>query len=351
MKLTIGVPTFNRPVALAKTIDMLLQDSDLYAEIFEILVCDNGTNQLDFTTLNYPKFIIRHLVNEENLGLSGNIEKLILNARGEYIWLLSDDDIILEGSLRNLLYQIQNLSFDCGLLAYGDRNGTQINNLFEEDVVSIDPQLVYDSKWRDFIFISVALFKVDTAKEILKTIQKERIVNYTYPQLIFIFLFALKSCRFLLLNRIMVLDSQPNKMYRIENAFKVRIRDLILLLDQLKLLGLSQKDLRDLREYVKSSVINSLTSSIFDLSSKKNIRILMMLEVKEILKNRRLDKMSGYLVLFLGLQTFSLISIKFVRKAVDFLAGIFRKRLIEHRMWFEETHLKKGVGYHDYDKH
>jgi glycosyltransferase involved in cell wall biosynthesis len=351
VKLTIGIPTFNRPLSLKKTIDLLLEEFSTHEEVFEILVCDNGDNRLDFTTLNYPNHLIRHLINEENLGLSGNIERLILNAKGEYIWLLSDDDIVMKNSLVDLLNQIQNTVFDCGLLTYGDRNGLQVNNFFDQESINIDSQQVFESKWRDFIFISVSVFRVDTAKKILKVIQTEKIINYTYPQLIMVFIFALKSYKFTLFNGLKVLDSQPNKKYSIEGAFKVRIRDLVLLIEQSKLVGIANRDLKDLQHYVKSSIVNSLIASILDLNSKQNIRILINLEFQQIMNQPIRFKLNVYLALAITLQILSLISIELSRKILLGLLFVLRKGYVKNRMWFEESNEVEGHKYHDYDNH
>jgi glycosyltransferase involved in cell wall biosynthesis len=44
MKLTIGIPTFNRPASLSKTITNLLEDSPSNLEIFEY--CDKMIKDL-----------------------------------------------------------------------------------------------------------------------------------------------------------------------------------------------------------------------------------------------------------------------------------------------------------------
>jgi glycosyltransferase involved in cell wall biosynthesis len=351
LKLTIGIPTFNRPLALKNTIHKLMEEFTSHEEFFEILVCDNGENHLDFTTLDYPNIEIRHLINEENLGLSGNIERLILNARGEYIWLLSDDDIVLKDSLIGLLDQIQDTTFDCGLLSFGDRNGLKVNNFFDEEFIDIDSQLVFESIWRDFIFISVAVFKVDTAKEVLKFIKAKKIINFTYPQLIMVFIFAFKSYRFKLFNGIKVLDSQPTKKYSIEGAFKVRIRDLVLLIAQSKLVGIENRDLKDLKNYVKSSIINSLIASVLDLNSKQNIRLLIKLEYRQIMNQPFRVRLNFYIALAMILQMFSLISIELSKKILLSVLFLLRKECVKNRMWYEESHEVGGHEYHDYDNH
>ena len=351
VKLTIGIPTFNRPLPLKNTIDKLLEEFTSHEEMFEILVCDNGDNRLDFKTLDHPNHQIRHLVNEENLGLSGNIERLILNARGEYIWLLSDDDIVMKDSLVNLLNQIKGITFDCGLLSFGDKNGLKSNNFFDGESIGIDSQLVFDSIWRDFIFISVAVFKVDTAKEILKIIEAKKIVNFTYPQLIMVFIFASKSYRFKLFNGIKVLDSQPSKKYSIEGAFKVRIRDLVLLIEQSKLVGIKNRDLKDLNNYVKSSIINSLIASVLDLNSKQNIKFLIKLEYRQIVNQPLRFRLNFCIALAMILQMFSLVSIKLLRKILLSLLFLLHKGYVKDRMWHEESSEAAGHNYHDYDNH
>jgi glycosyltransferase involved in cell wall biosynthesis len=63
---------------------------------WELVVADNGSTQesgLVVAAFGDPR--IRHLRNEWNLGLTGNLSRCLELARGEYVTILVDDDLLL----------------------------------------------------------------------------------------------------------------------------------------------------------------------------------------------------------------------------------------------------------------
>jgi glycosyltransferase involved in cell wall biosynthesis len=75
----------------------------------DILISDNAstdnTQEIVDQYQQYSPFIRYHR-NPENIGFDGNIVICIKYARGEYIWFLSDDDILLKGTLERVIKEI-----------------------------------------------------------------------------------------------------------------------------------------------------------------------------------------------------------------------------------------------------
>lgn len=93
-RVSIVVPTFRRPALLAETLDSVLSQVDFTD--FEIDVVDNDAESASPETealirrLASPR--VRYFRNQRNLGMTGNWNRGILLARGEWITLLHDDD-------------------------------------------------------------------------------------------------------------------------------------------------------------------------------------------------------------------------------------------------------------------
>jgi len=115
--LTIGIPTFNGAGGIVNAIESCL-DSIYFSEsqVIEILVVDNCST--DDTCKIVTKFVeshpgfVRLIVNEQNIGLDRNIDKVVEGSKGQYVKLLGDDDVVSQDFVRSILETIKNESFD-----------------------------------------------------------------------------------------------------------------------------------------------------------------------------------------------------------------------------------------------
>lgn len=102
--LTIAIPTYNRKKYLEKALKSIYSQFD---ERLEVLVSDNcsedGTQE--FVVANYPDVV--YYRNEENVGME-NFKRCYDRARGDFILLLGDDDIIVDGTIKIILDFLQN---------------------------------------------------------------------------------------------------------------------------------------------------------------------------------------------------------------------------------------------------
>ena len=114
--LTIAIPTYNRSNYLEKQLNLLSKLILNYHSV-EILVSDNNSIDNTFNVINLFKNNfkqINYLKQKNNIGFDSNIFELYNNAKGKFIWYLSDDDLITDGSLEiviNTITQFPNLGF------------------------------------------------------------------------------------------------------------------------------------------------------------------------------------------------------------------------------------------------
>lgn len=104
MKISVCIPTFNRPVLLERAILSVIEQD---CEGVEILIGDDGnSDKSSAIVLNLSnKFHvnIKHIVNNPAFGQGKNVNNLFCCASGEYLLLLHDDDYLLPGALKSMV--------------------------------------------------------------------------------------------------------------------------------------------------------------------------------------------------------------------------------------------------------
>lgn len=98
MRLSICIPTYNRARYLRELLPAILDRVDV-GEV-EVVVSDNASTDDTaeyLRTIKHPD--LRWWTNEENIGGDRNFLKCVAEARGEYVWLFGDDDIMPAGAV------------------------------------------------------------------------------------------------------------------------------------------------------------------------------------------------------------------------------------------------------------
>jgi glycosyltransferase involved in cell wall biosynthesis len=113
--LSIAIPTYNRASFLALTLSRLQTDMHtLPADSVEILISDNAS--IDDTAQVIAYYIekglcIRSVRNQGNIGSDANIAQVFNLAKGRYVLILGDDDILIANTLGLLIAKLQNETF------------------------------------------------------------------------------------------------------------------------------------------------------------------------------------------------------------------------------------------------
>ena len=102
MKISVLTPTYNSLSYLKETLDSLF--SQTYRD-FELIICNDSENDKDelpkFLEANYSEFKnkIKYEQNEKNLGYALNMRKCFEKSEGKIVFLLAQDDLILDPNL------------------------------------------------------------------------------------------------------------------------------------------------------------------------------------------------------------------------------------------------------------
>lgn len=123
--LSICIPTYSRSSYLKTCIDSLIAYK---GEDIEVIVQDNHSEDDTETLMNSYVEIdsrISYEKNSMNLGMMENLFKAMERARGEYIFILSDDDFILSGGIEKIIRLIKNknpTAFNCAKILYFEKS-------------------------------------------------------------------------------------------------------------------------------------------------------------------------------------------------------------------------------------
>lgn len=101
MRLSVCIPTFNRPEKLRRSLGSLVGQIPKQVEIVVHDNSDNSHSESVVQEFDFPS--LRYLRHERNIGLVGNWNSLVHDARGTYIKFLNDDDWLCDNAIVTFL--------------------------------------------------------------------------------------------------------------------------------------------------------------------------------------------------------------------------------------------------------
>lgn len=165
--LTIAIPTYKRAACLRQLLSVLTDQLKNEPRV-ELIISDNASPDETPTVVN--DFIsrglkVRYMRNAQNIGPDANFLQCFEQARGKYVWLFSDDDLIVPGGVAKILGYCEAANYDVISLR---------NYIFEEshtlsqararnDAVNIsDPREIVKRVHAMFALISINIINKDT---------------------------------------------------------------------------------------------------------------------------------------------------------------------------------------------
>lgn len=106
MRLSLCIATFNRARFIGETLDALLPQLSADVEIVVVdgASTDNTAEVMAGYLLRHPRVVYRR--EAENSGVDRDFDKAVQYARGDYCWLLSDDDILVPDAVATVLERL-----------------------------------------------------------------------------------------------------------------------------------------------------------------------------------------------------------------------------------------------------
>ena len=112
--LTIAIPTYNRAKCLRELL-LVVASQVQHEPRIELMISDNAS--IDETPATVQDFIrcglrVRYIRNPENMGADANFLQCFEQAQGKYVWLFSDDDLIVPGGVAKILTYCEAADYD-----------------------------------------------------------------------------------------------------------------------------------------------------------------------------------------------------------------------------------------------
>ena len=110
MKLSICIPTYNRPYYLENCLNSIVIAKKEKKIKFEVCVSDNGSKHNIHKIVNKfkKKLDIKFHKFNRNMGISVNFLKVIKMAKGEFVWMIGSDDMLTPDAFKYLDYIYRN---------------------------------------------------------------------------------------------------------------------------------------------------------------------------------------------------------------------------------------------------
>lgn len=124
--LSINIPTYNRSRYLRQLLMSIFNNAHcLEQELIEVNIIDNASEDDTSSIINEldKKWAVNYRRNETNIGPMKNIQMAHRVGTGKYVWVVGDDDYIIDGQLEKIIsYLIK--SPDALLLSYARKTPT-----------------------------------------------------------------------------------------------------------------------------------------------------------------------------------------------------------------------------------
>ena len=103
--LSCAITTYNRAHWLAHSLPRLLEAARPFGDRVEVVVCDNTSTDAtpDVAAIYAGTPGYRYHRNEINVGMLGNLGATVRVTSGSYVWLIGDDDLIMDGAIGSVL--------------------------------------------------------------------------------------------------------------------------------------------------------------------------------------------------------------------------------------------------------
>lgn len=133
-KLLIYIPTYNRAASLLKQLKAI--DNNINKSLITIIVNDNASTDVEYKNIQQYCLENQYIYNKNsfNIGADANIfNGFMQHHKAEYIWILSDDDILYDSSVVEIMNILNTNDLDLLFLTHSKINLLKINSWTQKD--------------------------------------------------------------------------------------------------------------------------------------------------------------------------------------------------------------------------
>lgn len=156
IKLSICIATYSRGKFIGETLDSILSQMLPGVELVVVdgASPDNTPEVMAQYLLRYPE--IRYFREQENSGIDADYDKAVGYARGEYCWLMTDDDLLRGGAVSRVLASLDGCP-DL-VVVNAEVKNADFSTVFDTGILKFSSDREYGEKDREVFFSEVAKY-------------------------------------------------------------------------------------------------------------------------------------------------------------------------------------------------
>lgn len=155
-KLSICIATFKRGRFIGETLDSILMQLQPGVEIVVVdgASPDDTPEVMERYAASHPE--IRYFREAENSGVDADFDKAVSYAKGEYCWLMTDDDLLRPRAVAAVLSALG--GDDDLIIVNSEVRSVDLSELFEKRRLVFDEDKVYRADNREAFFTETAAY-------------------------------------------------------------------------------------------------------------------------------------------------------------------------------------------------
>lgn len=153
-RLSICIGTFNRANFIGETLESILTQ---VGPDCEVVISDNAsTDETERVVSGYARRFdqVRYIKQEINLGLDRNYDRAVTLARGEYCWLMTDDDVLLPGAVAQVMAALA--SSPSLVVVNIEFRDVTLRRVYQRSCLSFDSDRRYGPTEMDRLFLDLS---------------------------------------------------------------------------------------------------------------------------------------------------------------------------------------------------
>ena len=154
ISLSICIATYNTGEFIAETLECILNQIQVGVEIVVVdgASSDNTSALMGEYVAHHPQ--VRYFQEKINSGVDADFDKAVGYARGNYCWLMSDDDLLHDGAIERVLLSLNSL---CDLVVVdAEVRNFDMSHLLEKSRLNMDGDKTYIKGDENAFFVDVA---------------------------------------------------------------------------------------------------------------------------------------------------------------------------------------------------
>jgi glycosyltransferase involved in cell wall biosynthesis len=152
MKLSICIATYKRAKFIGETLRSVLDQLEPGVEV--VVVDGASPDETPEVVHQYAHSSLRYFRQSVNSGFDADYDKAVGYARGEYCWLMTDDDLLLPGAISRVLAAV--LDQPELVIVNAESRTPDLSTLLDERIIGCTKDRVFSAEEREKLFVEMA---------------------------------------------------------------------------------------------------------------------------------------------------------------------------------------------------